>query len=164
MDDFVAMFLVGEALQRILVHSCNHATSFVNDPVTDIVSVMLTTPVCPVFSTSALMMFRDHAHISLPYTYMTDAQRAYVHRALGVSSKIVRRNNCVELNLDVKRTLPPLDVLFAMCSMVLHDSPRSSSEHAKRMSVANVLLQRVRSAVYVTHDVFVALQARLASL
>ncbi len=167
MDRFVETFLAGEALRRLLVHACNHAVSFVADPITDTVCAMLSTPVAAVFSMTAVMPFRDKAQIALPYTYMTAAQRAYVHELLGDPAHgVLRRNNCVEVRFEgaprAPACLPALGVLLAMCETVIGGG--GGARDARQMlAVTNIMLQRVRCAVHISHDVFAALQARVGS-
>jgi hypothetical protein len=166
MDEFIATFLAGDALRALMVHACNHAVSFVADPITDSVCSMLTAAVNPMFSATALMPFCEKAHIALPYTLMTPAQRTYVYRLLGDARHgLIRRNNCVEVRFDgagkKPQSLPAFDVLLAMCEMVMQSSGEDAGERRKRLAVANILLQRVRCNVYIAHDVFVKLQARV---
>lgn len=170
MNQFIETFLQGETLERLFTHACNHASTFVHDPLTDTASLMVNTPVSAVFTTTGVMPFRECPSIIFPYVFMTQAQKDYVFDSLqntgGNNVRFVRKSNCVELVFDGRNggtRLKAHDVLLCLCTVVMRGHT-DVVQQRKRLAICNVLLQRVRCNVHLAHDVFVFLHQELRTL
>eukprot|EP00961_Rhodomonas_salina_P233225 3151860-Rhodomonas_salina.1 len=128
---------------------------------------MINTPVSAVFTTTGVMPFRDCPSIMFPFVYMTQEQKSYIFESLNAltenAGRYTLRSNCVELLFDSRAgstRLKPHDVLLCLCKAVM--AGQADVDHQrKRLAMCNVLLQRVRCNVHLTHDVFVFLHQRL---
>ena len=74
----IDLFLRGENLEHAINTLCNHREGQCSDPITNTLSLMMTTPVCISVSEGGLSPFEKRPDLILPYNGMTKDQLEYI--------------------------------------------------------------------------------------
>jgi hypothetical protein len=77
MQRFVQLFLEGESLQRVMKHLCETSVGQVVDPITDVVCVMVTSPLQLVITEIGVAPFRDRAAHVYPFVAMNEVRHIH---------------------------------------------------------------------------------------
>eukprot|EP00961_Rhodomonas_salina_P089550 1204244-Rhodomonas_salina.3 len=171
MNTFLTEFLDEGTLQRLLIHACNNATPYLVDPVTDIVSTMLRSPLEIMLCSTGLMPFKNTPNIVLPFNLMTPVQRKSLNDLISSSlsntnnSTIKFRSNCILICFNgVKRKLQQLtveSVLMSMCSAIMNSTSFVHIDKKKRVALCNILLQRIGCEIHIKHETFVYMHEQM---
>lgn len=75
---FANLFLRGKSLRRLITHLCNACPGQVQDPITHVVCIMMTSPVSISISEAGVCPFQDHPLLLYPFHVMTLKQRRFL--------------------------------------------------------------------------------------
>ena len=158
------MFADTASLQVLIARGCNQALPFVSDPITDLACSMIRAPLEVCVSLQGVQMFKEKPDIVLPFACMRPEQRAFLHDMLANSHQLhtlAVRNNCVCVKFASATTKPRRlsvrDVLSAVVKAIMQGQAVSVINETIRTSLCNLVLQRIGSAVHISHENFVFL-------
>lgn len=175
---FISLFLEGEQLQKVMKYLCETSLGQVTDPITDVVCVMITSPLAFVITEVGVAPFKDKFTHVYPYSHMNREQRAFIrsvvesHRdsAGSVSNTknataslqmgggcIIEIPNSDHANNKGQQRNQPLylkaeNVLECLCRSVIGNSTTSGGEKWKRHGVCSIILQRVSSSIHIPRE------------
>lgn len=75
---FVQLFLQGDELVHLMRHFCNTSMGQVVDPITDVVCVMITSPLQIVITEVGVAPFKDRPTRVYPFVEMNEGQRTFL--------------------------------------------------------------------------------------
>lgn len=154
----VSLFCTGQALRRCLAsfaRDCQGAP----DPILHVVLVAINSPVQIQLTSVGLQPFQG-AELTLPYHKMTPEQRAFLLDLTATDRWSAHETSMVWRRRGARLTLPPVDVLEAVCAQMLaggktHPDPRA------RVAICNILLQRAQASIPLSQALQAELNARL---
>jgi hypothetical protein len=152
----VSLFFTGQSLQRCLAsfsRDCQGAA----DPLLHVILTAINSPVQIQLTGVGLQPFQA-AEFTLPYHKMTAGQRAFLLALTDKDGWSMHETSMIWRRRGARVTLPPVDVLEAVCAQMLaarktHPDPRA------RVAICNILLQRAQASIPLSK----ALQAQLNS-
>lgn len=154
----VSLFFTGQPLQRCLA-SFSRDCQGAPDPLLAVILTAINSPVQIQLTGVGLQPFQG-AELTLPYHKMTAEQRAFL---LGLTERdgwSTHETSMIWRRRGARVTLPPVDVLEAVCAQMLaarktHPDPRA------RVAICNILLQRAQASVPLSKALQAELNARL---
>ena len=175
MEELSALFLGPESLKRVLTYMCR---AMAQDPITEAMRVMLTTPIQFHVSRYGLGLFKGSA--VFPYTYMSAEQRVWLHdvvraiRGGGNHSALSRLERPLTYTIENDRIffhgggagdrptrLAPTDVFDALLG-AMAESKHTTPDRLQLLM--GLLLQRIGCRVHVCRETLVHVQRRSAEL
>lgn len=139
----------------VLCESCKHA----QDPISATVLIVLTCPVQIQLTAVGWQPFKGKDLI-FPYNMMSDAQRQVFRGFFEPPGAWRTYEHAIILKRSAPPvTLKPLDVLGALCSVILSSTAYKDRRH--RVAICNILLQRVQASVPLDKGTQAQLNARL---
>ena len=156
------VFFSESSLKRILTYLCNTRPPGRWDPVTATTLDFLTSRLQFCLSATGLIPFKGHADLVFPFHMMTPEQKEFIRTALQERSDYTVCNESVVFHPRVykgEERLDPVAVLEAVCAKILES--RVHEEHAVRVGVCNIILQRVQSVVPISRGAQQRLNALL---
>jgi len=167
MDTYKKTFFSGDALKRLFVYFCNNSLPYNTDPITENIGCMLSQPLSVILSRKGLIPFKNSPNMIFPYTHMTITQKRFLNSLIEDSfNTVTKLCDCVVVTFPHKpgqqEFIPQFDLLVCMCVAVLGDiSTLEKSKQNRKIAICNIILQRVRGAVQIKHDVFVFLNTQI---
>jgi hypothetical protein len=155
-EQMVSLFLTGASLQRCLASFARDCLGAA-DPLLHVILTAINSPV-QIQLTGVGLQPLQSAEFTLPYHKMTAEQRAFLLALTDKEGWSTHETSMIWRRRGARVTLPPVDVLEAMCAQMLavrktHPDPRA------RVAICNILLQRAQASVPLSK----ALQAQLNS-
>lgn len=153
-----ALFFTGQSLQRCLAafsRDCQGAA----DPLLHVILTAINAPVQIQLTGVGLQPFQG-AEFTLPYHRMTAEQRAFLLELTERDGWSTHETSMAWRRRGARVTLPPVDVLEAVCAQMLaacktHPDPRA------RVAICNILLQRAQASIPLSKALQAQLNARL---
>ena len=169
MEELTTLFLTTDSLKRVLTYMCR---SLNQDPITETLRVMLTSPIQFHLSRYGLGLFKGSA--VFPYTYMTPEQRVWLYelvRAIRGDSNHTALNRLEDpLTFTAENDriflggaslqpvkLAPTDVFDALMA-AMAESRHTTPDRLKLLM--NLLLQRIGCRVNIRRETLVHIQQR----
>jgi hypothetical protein len=155
-EQMASLFFTGLSLQRCLAsfaRDCQGAA----DPLLHVILTAINSPLQLQLTGVGLQPFQS-AEFTLSYHRMTSEQRAFLLALTEKDGWSMHETSMVWRRRGARVTLPPVDVLEAVCAQMLaarktHPDPRA------RVAICNILLQRAQASIPLSK----ALQAQLNS-
>lgn len=175
--EFVATFLVDDSLRRIMNYLCESSVGQASDPIVDVVSMMISTPVSPVFTEVGVAPFKDRLVHVFPYTEMSIQQREFIKEVIrsatlsmssngkgsGVSVSLQVGGGCILQSSCAQRVfLRAENVLATLCRSVF--SSRQHTDNVIRRNICNIIIQRVSGAIHIHQNIINRVGAIVESL
>lgn len=167
MDEFVDVFTGFYTLKLLIARACNQASPYTTDPITDVACSMIRAPLEIAVSTQGLIMFKDVPNIVLPFAYMHEYQKTYLYDLVSASSAqhtVVTRSNCICVTFTGESKTYRLDVkhvLVTICACIMNADSVTPVSRRTKLALCNLVLQRIGSAVHISHEVFMFLYEKM---
>lgn len=157
-QEFQKHFLSEETIKQTIVVLCQH-NKVTNDPITNVITIMLTCPVQLQLVANGIQMFKGK-DILFPYQYMNDTQKAWL---LSAMNNTYIQWHYYEFCIILKTgTLVPLDHMLILTSLcLLIQSSKKYPNKQSKLAITNIILQRVHSSVSISKPIQAALNACL---
>ena len=79
-DEFYTAFLKGKNLEHFLIYICNASTMDTTDPISNMIVLVLSSPVCISLSNIGVRVFKTTSIATIPYYLLDRTQEQIVHR------------------------------------------------------------------------------------
>lgn len=153
------LFCTGKALQRCLASFCKDAQN-AQDPVLHVLLIAINSHVQIQLTPVGLQPFQG-GELTLPYYRMNPEQRAFLLELTEQTPRWgIHESSMVWRRKGERTSLPPVDVLEAMCSQILA-SGKTHPDPKSRIAICNIVLQRVQASIPLSHALQAELNARL---
>jgi hypothetical protein len=166
---YVDGFFRGEALLRVLAYMMNNCAHDVTDPVCSTLGLFLGTPVTFAVTTVGLIPFRNVSTAVFAYSGMSRSQQelltgfvGFLHeQGLGTTSSQMGGSPVLSLGRTpgMTRPLEHAEVLGLFLQSVLANEAYPA--RAARLSVCNIVLQRLATTTNISRDTLHRLQANV---
>jgi hypothetical protein len=149
-----------EAMQRSIAVLCEGNHKNQADTVTQTILTMLSSPVIIQMTAVGWQPFKGR-DLTFPFSHMTAEQRLMLRGFLdeGTGKWNVYEHAMTYRQCTNPTQLKPLPVLNALCSSVLNSS--AYSDRRLRLTVCNILLQRIQANIHIDRNVQHELNTRL---
>jgi hypothetical protein len=155
MDEVFDAFLAPPALARTLVHLINNSCHFFSDSLTEVVTVVLKSPLSVVLNDKGVALFKSNYAISILYKQLNPRQVKAItelceERMTTGNFFVNQQRVCgvaVHFPCEMPRSVAHSDVLSAVHKIVLRGHKLNNGISAQQ--IANIIIQRIRSLVYV---------------
>ena len=159
-----AFFSDPDAMKKSIIVLCDIRAKQSTDQVTPTLLIMLTCPVQIYLTPVGWQPFKNK-ELTYPYNLMTPAQKQVLRDSLSEENIGLGQWGVFEHAMVYKGggvtggLLKPLDVLSALCSLVLNSN--AYPDKRLRVAICNILLQRVQARVTLDKHTQAALNQRL---
>jgi hypothetical protein len=77
-DEFCSVFLTGKNLEHFLIYVCNASTMETTDPISNMVVLVVSSPVCISLSNTGVKAFKTSSIATIPYYLLEKSQESVV--------------------------------------------------------------------------------------
>lgn len=147
-------------MNRFFVYMCNAIIGQATDPIVDVTSMMISTPISPVITEVGIAPFKGKLMHVYPYTSMTQGQRDFVRDVVkGMKAHsnrptigIQMGGGCIMQPNGFKPVYMLADrVLAALCRAVFNSKVHRGS--VARKNICNVIVQRVSCSIFIQKEI-----------
>lgn len=174
MEEIANLFLGEDSLKRTMCTLCNGRDQLCQDPISETLIVMHTSPISPMLTDAGVILFRAHPMMVVPYTSMTEKQlqrlaslvqefvisRSTSDGAQCFSGEIGNGYIMLSNPIPQEPKFVPLSALIDTFISLMRDS-RGYDAWAKR-AICSVVLQRLGASIGTSGETLRVASSRIA--